>query len=156
MVFHTAVVSGDISGLQVALTTSPHEANDSKAVRILQTLVLESIRDDVLVLLFKRIVDDNELVVNGPPLHLAIYLGRVDMVQLFVACDAVNVNLVNEVQHTPLGLAMSLSLFDVARALLSRPDIHLNVVNEVPHGPLIVATYHVLTLGRLCTPPCGS
>ncbi|KAF0718233.1 Aste57867_1802 [Aphanomyces stellatus] len=133
MVFHAAIVSGDLSALEVALATSLNQVNATRIVCVPRSLVPEDMH-------YKFIANQADTIeLECTPLLLAIYLGRLEMAELLAACDAVDVNAVNPMKHTPLGVAVAFDMPNIVGALLVRPEIQLNGTNEDGLAPLHVA-----------------
>ncbi|KAF0704566.1 Aste57867_7327 [Aphanomyces stellatus] len=143
--FHAALQADDIADLRGALTASPYEVNTIKTISVQQ----HRLPQGVLGYLnekcsFDKSIQDDDVTIEleGTPLLLAVFLGRVDMVALLIACDSVDVNTANQTHDTPLGIATLAGACGLVQALLARPDIQPNVANKLGQSPLHVATIH--------------
>ncbi|KAF0695982.1 Aste57867_13236 [Aphanomyces stellatus] len=117
--FHAAVLAGDTRGLDEALKTCAGEVNEIKSLQV-------------------PFNGTTTLEFEGTPLKLAIHLKRIDMVQLFVACAAVDVNVADQ-HDTPLTYAIFCGNPDIVHLLLQRPDTLPNKNGAANRPPLHIA-----------------
>jgi ankyrin repeat protein len=59
--------------------------------------------------------------------HMAIRAGQLDVLRLLVACDAINLNLINRNSDTPLSVATQYHNIDAIKILLTSPFLDVNV-----------------------------
>ncbi|KAF0698591.1 hypothetical protein As57867_010781, partial [Aphanomyces stellatus] len=130
---HAAVLANDCAGLHAALAASSSDVNGIQTLNVDRTLVAPTVQD-----LVQR-NDDDAIQLECTPLLLAVVLGRKEMVQRLVACEAVDLNWANRAMHTPLLIATTAGTTDIVRALLARSDVDVNVKNKSDWTPLHAA-----------------